>query len=38
MGINDIIVYIMVLLMVIGAIDRIIGNKFGFVSNLKKGY
>ncbi|MCF6466276.1 ethanolamine utilization protein EutH [Clostridium sp. Cult2] len=37
MGINDIIVYIMVLFMVIGAMDRIIGNKFGFGEQFEEG-
>ena len=29
MGINDIIIYIMVIFMIIGGIDKILGNKFG---------
>lgn len=37
MGINDIIVYIMVIFMVVGAIDRIIGNKFGFGEQFEEG-
>lgn len=37
MGINDIILYMMVAFMVIGAIDRIIGNKFGFGEQFEEG-
>lgn len=37
MGINDIIVYIMVIFMVVGAIDRIIGNKYGFGEQFEEG-
>ena len=29
MSVNEIIVYIMVLCMALGAVDRIIGNRFG---------
>ena len=37
MKINEIIIYIMVLFMVIGAIDRIIGNKFGLGEKFEEG-
>lgn len=37
MGINDIIVYIMTAFLVIGAIDRIIGNKFGYGQKFEEG-
>ncbi len=37
MIINDIIVYIMVIFMVLGAIDRIIGNKFGLGPSFEEG-
>ena len=32
MSVNEIIVYIMVLFMALGAVDRIIGNRFGLGS------
>lgn len=37
MGINEIIIYIMVLFMVIGAIDKCIGNKFGYGEKFEEG-
>ena len=37
MGINDIIVYIMVAFMAVGAIDRIIGNRFGYGEQFEEG-
>ncbi len=37
MGINEIIVYIMVLFMLIGAVDKMIGNKFGFGEKFDEG-
>ena len=37
MGINDIIVYIMTIFLVIGAIDRIFGNKFGYGKQFEEG-
>lgn len=37
MGINDIIVYIMTIFLVIGAIDRIFGNKFGYGEQFEEG-
>lgn len=37
MGINEIIIYIMVIFMVLGAIDRIIGNKFGLAPSFEEG-
>lgn len=30
MGINEIIIYIMVFFMVVGVLDKCIGNKFGY--------
>ena len=30
MGINEIIIYIMVFFMAVGALDKCIGNKFGY--------
>jgi ethanolamine transporter len=38
MGINEIILYIMVAFMAIGAIDRIIGNKFGLGEQFEEGF
>lgn len=38
MGINDIIMYIMVIFMVIGAVDKIIGNKFGYGEQFEEGF
>ena len=38
MGINEIIIYIMVLFMVIGAIDRCLGNKFGYGKQFEEGF
>lgn len=37
MGINEIIIYIMVLFMVIGAIDKCLGNKFGYGEKFEEG-
>lgn len=37
MSINDIILYIMVLFMVLGAIDRILGNRFGLGEKFEEG-
>lgn len=37
MSINEIIIYLMVLFMVLGAIDRIIGNKFGLGEKFEEG-
>ncbi|MEG0687038.1 MAG: ethanolamine utilization protein EutH, partial [Erysipelotrichales bacterium] len=37
MGINEIIIYIMAIFMVIGAIDKILGNKFGFGAQFEEG-
>ncbi|MGO1369284.1 MAG: ethanolamine utilization protein EutH [Senegalia sp. (in: firmicutes)] len=37
MSINDIILYIMVIFMVLGAIDKIIGNKFGLGEQFEEG-
>lgn len=37
MSINEIIVYIMVIFMILGAIDKIIGNKFGFGEKFEEG-
>ncbi|MCG4585478.1 ethanolamine utilization protein EutH, partial [Anaerosalibacter bizertensis] len=36
-GINDIIVYIMTIFLVIGAIDRILGNKYGYGEQFEEG-
>lgn len=38
MGINDIILYIMIIFMVLGAIDKIIGNKFGLGEQFESGF
>lgn len=38
MSINEIIVYIMVVFMVLGAIDKIIGNKFGLEKKFDEGF
>lgn len=38
MSINEIIVYIMVIFMIIGAIDKIIGNKFGYGEKFDEGF
>ena len=38
MGINEIIIYIMVLFMVIGAVDRCLGNKFGYGEQFEEGF
>lgn len=37
MGINDIILYIMVLFMVVGAIDKLLGNKYGYGEQFEEG-
>lgn len=37
MGINDIIVYIMAIFLVVGAIDRILGNKYGYGEQFEEG-
>lgn len=37
MGINDIIIYIMAIFLVIGAIDRIFGNKLGYGEQFEEG-
>lgn len=37
MGINEVIIYIMVLFMILGAIDKIIGNKFGLGEQFEEG-
>lgn len=37
MSINEIIIYIMVLFMVLGAVDRIIGNRFGLGEKFEEG-
>jgi ethanolamine transporter len=38
MGINEIIIYIMVFFMVLGAIDKLIGNKFGLGAQFEEGF
>lgn len=38
MGINEIIIYIMVFFMVLGAIDKCIGNKFGLGEKFEEGF
>lgn len=38
MSINDIIMYIMVIFMILGAVDRIIGNKFGLGAQFEEGF
>ena len=38
MGINEIIVYIMVIFMVLGAIDKCIGNRFGLGEKFEEGF
>ena len=37
MGINEIIIYIMVFFMAIGALDKCIGNKFGYGQKFEEG-
>lgn len=37
MGINEIIIYIMVIFMALGAIDKCIGNKFGLGEKFEEG-
>ena len=38
MSINEIILYIMIIFMVLGAIDKIIGNKFGLGEQFEAGF
>ncbi|WP_142414324.1 ethanolamine utilization protein EutH [Hathewaya massiliensis] len=38
MGINEIIMFIMVIFMVLGAVDKIIGNKFGLGEKFEEGF
>ncbi|MBU3209964.1 ethanolamine utilization protein EutH [Clostridium algidicarnis] len=38
MGINEIIVYIMMVFLVIGAIDKLLGNKFGYGEQFEEGF
>lgn len=38
MGINEIIVYIMVIFMVLGALDKCIGNRFGLGEKFEEGF
>ena len=38
MGINEIIIYIMVLFMIIGGIDKCLGNKFGYGEKFEEGF
>lgn len=38
MGINEVIMYIMVAFMILGAIDKIIGNKFGLGEQFEEGF
>lgn len=38
MGINEIIIYIMVIFMIIGGIDRCLGNKFGYGKQFEEGF
>jgi ethanolamine transporter len=38
MGVNDIIVYIMVVFMALGAIDKCLGNKFGLGEKFEEGF
>ena len=38
MGINDIIIYIMVIFMIIGGVDKILGNKFGYGEKFEEGF
>lgn len=38
MGINDIIMYIMVFFMVVGAVDKCLGNKFGYGEKFEEGF
>ena len=37
MGINEIIIYIMVFFMAVGALDKCIGNKFGYGEKFEEG-
>ena len=37
MGINEIIIYVMVFFMAVGAIDKCIGNKFGYGEKFEEG-
>ncbi len=38
MGINDIIIYIMVIFMIVGAVDKCLGNKFGYGEKFEEGF
>ncbi len=38
MGINEIILYLMVLFMVVGALDKCFGNKFGYGAKFEEGF
>ena len=38
MGINEIIIFIMVIFMVIGGIDKCLGNKFGYGEKFEEGF
>lgn len=38
MGINDIIIYIMVLFMLVGAVDKCFGNKYGYGEKFEEGF
>lgn len=38
MGVNEIIMYIMVIFMVIGAVDKCLGNKFGYGEQFEEGF
>ena len=38
MGINEIILYVMVLFMVIGALDKCFGNRYGYGAKFEEGF
>lgn len=38
MGINEIIILIMVIFMVVGAVDKCLGNKFGYGEKFEEGF
>lgn len=38
MGINEIIIYIMVFFMIVGAVDRCLGNKYGYGEQFEEGF
>lgn len=38
MGINEIIIYIMVIFMVVGAVDKCLGNKYGYGKQFEEGF